>query len=406
MSLEFEKLTGEIEKMAQGAVYRQGQRQTLVEAALEKLALHASDWASIELGLGLVQSQVDPKLFRAARPVEQTEPLNIAVDPPPPPPQATLIATDGSQIMPDRHAAHLYYLTNVGTIVYFHGQGCPPFSATYPTLGYPNGEEGDLFVEQASVVTIWRDLAEIEVLAEMTEQHRGQPRPAVAILDQRLLYWPTSGGREGARVLAGWQKAMSRIRQSGSFLVGYIDKPGKRSVMNLLHALDSNQPDFDWSVFTQPTSRPEPTDTDLFSQLLRPGQRSKVFADVSQHNYDFSNRDPDNEVCFFYLNPGRAGRQIARVDIPIAVAKDPSAVAAVHSLLYDQCQILGDYPYVLTRADEIAFVGGDDQASLTLLIDNAMQQVGLEGDITAKQSGKEIARANKTRHEVKSSAGF
>lgn len=403
MSLELEKLTDEIEKMAQGAVQRQGQRQTLVEEALQKLAAHATDWAGIELGLGLVQSQVDPKLFRAARPVEQTEPLNIAVDPPPAPGQAVLVATDGSQIMPDRHAAHLYYLTNVGVIVYFHGQGRTPFCATYPTLGYQNGagDETEAFVEQAGVITIWRDLAEIEVLAEIAELYGQQSRPGVAILDQRLLYWPTSGGREGGRVLAGWQKAMTRIRQSGTFLVGYIDKPGKRSVMNLLHTLDVNQPAFDWTIFTQTPSRPEPTDTDLFSHLLRPGQRSKVFADVSQHNYDFSNKEPLNEVCFFYLNPGRAGRQIARVDIPLSVAQDPVAVATVHSLLYDQCQILGDYPYVLTRADEIAFVGGDDQANLNLLIENAMQRYGVEGDITAKQSGKEIARANKTRHEVK-----
>jgi len=141
------------------------------------------------------------------------------------------------------------------------------------------------------------------------------------------------------------------------------------------------------------------TDDHLFRQFLGPGQRSKIFVDVSQHNDEFRARDPLNEVCFFYLNPGQRGQHIARVDIPMWVAQDRAAVDDVHSLLVDQCAILGDYPYVLARADEIAVVGRQDQESLSMMIENLMQRQGLAGEMTAKQRSKELARAGRTRHE-------
>jgi hypothetical protein len=142
------------------------------------------------------------------------------------------------------------------------------------------------------------------------------------------------------------------------------------------------------------------TDANLFRLLLKPGQRSAVFVDVSQHNEDFRKGDSANEVCFFYINPGRAGRQIARVDIPMWVAVEPSIVGAVQALIYDQCQIVGDYPYVLARADEIAVVGRGDQESLNGMIDNTMLRHGMTQTVTAKQGAKGAARAGKTRHEL------
>jgi hypothetical protein len=68
--------------------------------------------------------------------------------------------------------------------------------------------------------------------------------------------------------------------------------------------------------------------------------------------------------------------------------------------LHNQCLTLGQYPYALTRADEIAVVGRQDQQHLDVLIENAMQRHGLSGEATAKQLAKEIARAGKTRHEI------
>ncbi len=101
------------------------------------------------------------------------------------------------------------------------------------------------------------------------------------------------------------------------------------------------------------------------------------------------------------LEPGTSStaRAIARVDIPRWVAEDPAAVAFVHGLIYDQCQLIGDYPYVLARADELAVVGRHDEMNLNLMIDGHMQRLGVPDSLLAAKAGsKEIARAGRTQH--------
>jgi hypothetical protein len=90
------------------------------------------------------------------------------------------------------------------------------------------------------------------------------------------------------------------------------------------------------------------------------------------------------------------------VDIPRWVAEDPAAVAFVHGLIYDQCKLMGDYPYVLARADELAVVGRHDEMNLNMMIDGHMQRLGVPDSLSAaKANSKDIARAGRTRHEFR-----
>jgi hypothetical protein len=400
--LELEKLSSEVEKMAQGAYDLRQESGEFLEELLQKLAAHRTAWSKIDSSLRTAVGELGLKWYRSARPLDQREPLDAVIDAPPPPAQATLIASDGSQILPSRHGAYLYSVINIGTIVYYHGRGCAPFQTTHPVIDYPNGEdEEDRFVDDGAIVNIRRDLAEIETLVEQAEIHGRDALPVLALLDQRLLYWPVgSGGNdEGKRVLNGWQAAMTQARKCNCLLAGYIDRPGKRSIITMLQTLDINKPGFDQNTLIKPPGGASLTDIQLFRQLLKqPGQRSKVFVDISQQNEQFSHHDLDNEVCFFYLNSGAPGRQLARVDIPMWVASDPALVDLVHSLVHNQCQIMGGYPYVLTRADELAVVGSRDRENLEMMIATAMERYGLYGSVTSKQSGKNVARAGRTRH--------
>ncbi|MDX1615132.1 MAG: DNA double-strand break repair nuclease NurA [Candidatus Promineifilaceae bacterium] len=405
MTLEIEKLTADIEQMAQGTRDRQQERRDLVQEALARLRSHGTDWTAVEAALDRALQQVNRKRFRAARPLDHEEPLDAAIDPGPLPDTATLVATDGSQILPNRHASYLYSLINIGVMIYYHGGGRTPRQYTEAQLDYPDraaGERGR-FEENAAIINVLRDEAEMKVLARSAWEQRHEPGPTLALLDQRLLYWPVSAANaesEGVRVLQAWQQAMSEIRACEAWLAGYIVRPRKDSVLTLLASLSIDEPDFDPERLTGRDLHRGLTDAHLFAELLEPGQRSKVFVDISAHNEDFAENDPANEVCFFYFNPGRAGRQIARIDVPISVAREPGAVSAMHALLVDQCDILGDYPYVLARADEIAVVGRRDQEHLDAFIATAMARQGLVDEVTAKQSSKEIARAGKSRHQV------
>ena len=137
MTLELEKLTVEIEAMVVSAGDGQRTRQRLLDEALDRMRAHATDWERIENCLILALTRVDRKKYRSARPLDTNEPLNAAVAPRPSPGEATVVATDGSQILPDQHAAFLYSLINVGVFVYFHGQGVAPVQFTWPVLDYP-----------------------------------------------------------------------------------------------------------------------------------------------------------------------------------------------------------------------------------------------------------------------------
>lgn len=397
MTLEFEKLTTELQQMAQLAARRYQFHQERLDEALATLLAYRENWTAVTHALTLAEQKTDRKLYRSARPFDETEPLDAAITPPPPPPQATLIATDGSQIMPDRHAAYLYYLINIGGIVYHHGRSQTPETFSFPHIVYPQDDAAlDDFHTSSGAVSIERDIKEIETLARQTFHHRHDNDLLLAVLDQRLLYWPIGGaGVADNAAVTEWGNHMTAIHGAGALLCGYIDRPGTNAVLTLLKSLTAvSDPTFTWQSLGSHAATYGLTDRDLFTQLLQPGQRSKVFINISPPNETFTRQDAANEVCFFYLH---AGRGIARVDIPRWVAEDEGAVTAVHALLVDQCRILGDYPYILARADEIAVVGHRDHEELNFMIDLLMQKHGLSSDLTAKQGSKDLARGGKTR---------
>lgn len=416
MTLELDKLTPDIEKMAQtAAVNLQAQLQR-AEELRRLLNERAADWAGIRAGLEKARDLADEKYFRAAAPIAEDEPLNQSIPAPSPPEKATLIATDGSQIMPDRHAAWLYYLINIGVIVYSHGDGRAPHTHTAPRIFYPTVVDDVTEDEPGfdkSQVTIARDRAEIETLADFSAAYRGASLHVLALLDQRLLYWPMAGERGSADPIIGhWTKAMLAIRRAGALLAGYIDRPGKRSVVTMLQTL-SDDPAMDWKSLGRRPLGNELTDAGLYATLLGPGERSPIFVDISPANRRFAEESPDIDICFFYLNAGSSNivlegdsdptgeaRAIARVDIPRWVAEDKGAVAVVHGLIYDQCRIQRNYPYVLTRADELAVVGRGDEADLEIMIDMAMQRADVSGNQTAKQNSKDLARGGRTPHRM------
>ncbi len=406
MSLEFEQLTAAVAEMAREVSSRRSEQALELRKALDLLDEYAESWDVIDARLDMAILRADEKHYRSARPLHHDLPLNQGITAEAPPEQATIIGTDGSQIVPDRHAPFLYYLINVGVISYFHGSGHAPEVASFPNLKYPrslDAEVDDAFSISSSLVSMRRDLAEITTLLVKVIEARNRQGPTLGILDQRLLYWPIGDlpGRQGEQVVAEWQDAMSRIRQQGGWLVGYIDRPGKQSVLNLLHTLDLENSGLQVSDLYRGSAElfAGLNDTDIFDKVLEPGERSVVFVDISHHNSRFAGRDSENEVCFFYLKTGAGEGQLARVDIPTSVARDKRALGDVHALLIDQCHILGDYPYVITRADEIAVVGRRDQEELENRIALQLAAQDIHTKPTGKQQAKGYARANKTRYE-------
>src|SRR5215211_5332399 len=73
---------------------------------------------------------------RVQRLASPREPLNTATPLPPLPPDHRVVATDGSQIEPDRHGPSEYYLINIGWAVLRYGAHSEAVLASQPTLAY------------------------------------------------------------------------------------------------------------------------------------------------------------------------------------------------------------------------------------------------------------------------------
>ena len=290
MTLEFEKLTRDLEIMAQTTARRTALQQERVADALQTLHTFANNWTAVSQALETAAKLSDEKHYRSARPFNQDTPLDARIPAPPPPDEATIIAIDGSQIMPDRHAAYLYYLINVGGIVYHHGHPDAPDIFSIPEIVYPKDDAAlDDFNDTSGAVSIERDIAEIKTLARKTIANRQNAQPLISILDQRLLYWPIgSAGVADNAIVTEWGEHMTAMHQAGTSLCGYIDRPGTSSVLMLLRSLEGlDDAGFDWKLLGKRKVTRGISDTDLFRELLKPGERSKVFINISPANDTF-----------------------------------------------------------------------------------------------------------------------
>ncbi len=405
MTLEYEKILPKVKDLVATAVSRQRQLESQQKEIAQKLTDYATDRDAIARSLKIAQEKTGGKLYAAEpHPAYAHEPLNAGVTAVNLPDTAVIIGGDGSQVLPDRHAPYLYYLINIGVIIYYHGQQRAPDVFTKPTLEYPGVDwQADEAKFTSSAVSIQRDLDEIGALADTACQQSGQTEaPVLALLDQRMLYWPigSSNPKEDQNIVNQWIGALRRVetchRENGpTYLAGYISQPGTSAVVNMLRALDIDKVDettgeylLDPDILMKRSAGL--VDAALFAEILQPGERSTVFVNISANNQTFANQG--QEVCFFYLHPGGGGKNIARVDIPRWLADDTTAVDQIHALIYDQCKTA--FPYVLVRADEIAVILSQDRDYLEKMI-----AVGMGPDFalrqgSAKQIGKDLARSS------------
>src|SRR5262249_1090799 len=148
------------------------------------------------------------------------------------------------------------------------------------------------------------------------------------------------------------------------------------------------------------------SDVDLFRAILEPGERSALMVQNSPQNLKYKKRGVNYEIAYFYLKVfGSSRESIARVDIPMWVARDKKAVDELHALLVSQCGMQGrnPYPYVITRADELAVVSGRDKAKLEEMIRMEWRLHKPDVDplvFSAKLWGKQLARSNMRQHEL------
>ena len=397
MTLELGKIAKQVAAMGANAALHAGRRASLVPYLLHLLTQYRGD------------ADLREKVERAtslrwvgAMPLD--EPLDAAIDPPALPDRITLVAADGSQIYPDRHGLALYYVINVGSIVLRLGTGETPVTTSTPALHFDDAYlyGDDDYPVPGQVINARRAVAEMACLADLAVAE-ARRAPTVALADGNITLRVKQEGistGERTRLERDYLAQLHRLREAEVALASFISRPGATAVVRLLQLAEDSTLDNVAEFVKNSKGRPYDgiSDTPVFQQLLRPGQRSAVFRSAATQ-WSEPYEQAGHAIHFFYLNIGTPARpNVARVEAPEWVTADPRRLGWVHTMLVEQCRVTERaYPYVLTRADEMAVITSGEKADFEHMIGIELLRHGIEARPSEKAATKHIARYGKRR---------
>ncbi len=396
MTLELNQVAPQVKAMGRSLAYHRSLRDNALKDAQALLLEFSTQRSALDDHIQQAEQVQQKQRFNWVGAAPTAEPLAQAFPLPACPERVTVIASDGSQIYPDQHAITLYYLINVGSIVYRHGsnQKPQPYNPK-PALYY---EPDDLLDEQgrlisAGTVSVKRDLAELAALTTLAPAYAQADEWVVALLDGQLtLRVIDLPYLRQQQCQDEYVEMLNLLRESTATLGAYIDRPRSAFILSLLH-LASLPTD----AITEESLRRNPfkqlTDIDLFN-FLGPGERSAVFAVKAKGLEKY--QQAGHAIHFFYLNvSGGATPMPARVEIPAWVAANPHALDTLHATLVRQARITGSYPYALARADELAVISGEEREAVEMMLAIEMRRQGQLPQISLKQHNKNAFRATK-----------
>ncbi len=321
-------------------------------------------------------------------------PPNTAYPLPPRPSDFTVIASDGSQIFPDRHETLPCYLINTGSVLIRYGSHARALLKSLPEFFYTEEDrftawDGRRVPVNTEVISMRRTMMEMEEILRLARECGGK-ESVLALVDGTLILWTLEGKPADFRdrIMEEFVGFLDDIRAMSIPIAGYISYPGSTDVVNALRvglcpeevSLCNQCP------YTHLDSLPcQPvegvTDRALFSRVLKEGERSAVFRSSSK----ILQRYGPHAVCFFYLN---TGAEVVRVEVPAWLADDPALIDRTHTLIYDQAKKGGGYPVVLMEAHEQAVVRGRDRDFFFELVREAL----VKSDFKVRVSRKAVSK--------------
>jgi hypothetical protein len=391
MTLELSKVTTQVAQLGEQAAQRKRELDVLAPQVREILRVHRDDSQLIELA----QRAAETKRWRGAIPIG--EPLDSAIDPPAPPARFSVVAGDGSQIYPDSHGIALYYLINIGTIIFRHGSGQAPIVNTYPTVSSETESPDDEIIS-GPVVNARRDVGELTHIAAAALAESANAS-TVALMDGTLALWVQTASipeAEQDRVQRDYLQQLDRLRDVHLPIGAFLSRPRSTNVTQLAYLATFGDRDraLSYVVNDRGTAFKGLRDATVLTALLQPGQRSALFEVAPAWNTTY--RDRGHSIHFFYVNVGTAAHpEIARVEVPMWIAKDQAAVGVLHTVVVEQCKVSIGYPYVLARAHEIAVVTNSERAEFEKMIATQLTRQGLDAKLSEKQFQKSLLAAKR-----------
>ena len=385
MPINYQEIYSQIKEIGKGAKERRKKMEERRSHVRDLLNTYASE---LDFLRSKVESakQVDSNI-RCALPFNEPLASRFAHPAPASVSDATLIAADGSQIVPDRHAATQYFVINVGAIVMQVGSGKTPEIFTDTELHLLDEFDDTFFSE--SQVALQRDVAERRKLLEISKNYSGT---IIALTEGQLELWGATdndNARDFEKNLQDYLDALKELEKRQVITSGYVDKPGANWVVRLLEIVSIPANELNGIKKYHPLLGA--TDRWLFGQILGRYERSATFALQAKSAEKYTE---SIAIHFFYLNVGDENKPaIVRVDVPLWVANNKEALNSLHSALIEQIKIMGGkpFPYLLHRSHEIAVVTHREKEQIDQMLALEIRNNGGEvGEISGKQSAKNL----------------
>ncbi len=393
MPLDFTNLAAQVSDMV----------TTLRESGVEHRRRLADALATFnDPSLELEELQAKIKAARTSWLVaELTERLDRRYPAPSIPGDFTVMATDGSHIDVDRHRAARCYLINIGAVSLTYGSHPDAVLTATPTLYageddmvIRNPGQGRDQVLDAALTGIKRSVAEWRALADLAK-NTSPGSASLAVLDGTLIQWglETKSYPQFVRdvllhrgFLACLDELHALNKDRTLAVASYISYPGGGDVVNALRIIlcpgDVINEKACNECGTRECERVSGLrDRDLFAEVLRPGERSGLFASRSSILSEYG----PHKVMFYYVN---VGEEIARVEVPAWVADDTALLDLSHGLVLDQCRRGHGYPVALSEAHEHAVVTGADRENFWALVESCLVDEKLPSPNSAKSISK------------------
>ena len=322
------------------------------------------------------------------------EPLNHTYGLPPRPETVTVVAADGSQIMPSHHEVVPAFLLNIATVVLNYGNGGGAAFTNTPSLFY---RDEDLYLDYGGervqvtgdLLGMRRTLMEFGSLVDQAVAARSDGA-VCALSDGSLILWQLEGRPPGYQeaTLTDYLACLDQGRRQGIPIIGYISRPRSRDVVNALRVglCPEDAPNYDRCPYERddrpPCAQIEGlTDRRLFAKLLKAGERSQVFGSASR----VLNKYGAHRIGFFYLH---VGSEIVRVELPQWVGTDAALLDLVHAVAYDQAQKGMGYPVALAEAHQQAVVRGAERDLFYDMVTAVFRQRGAAMAVSPKNLRK------------------
>jgi len=376
MALDLSKIIEQITSMVASLKSHRDERQQQLNHAVDILHSQSNNLERLEKKI-----EASKLTWLVAHLVE---PIDRHCQPQPLPTEFTVIATDGSHIDVDRHQPTHCYLINIGGVVLRYGprpdaqlDSAPHLYASDEELVITSpGMQGREQPVEGALLGIKRGVEECKRLAELAADLPAGSK-AVALIDGSLIMWSLEAYPDFVSDIMlekGFLTYLEQIRKLNDDreipVASYISYPRSSDVVNALKVALCPRETVDSDKCSECKTREcefvdGVRDRELFTALLKPGERSALFISPSKIQKHYGK----NIVHFFYL---KLDEEIARIEIPQWVAQDEKRLNLVHTLVLDQCRRGQGYPVALGEAHEKAVITGADRENFWQMVESSL----------------------------------